>query len=115
MHHGDKWNKNVRATPIRLVIAEETEQVLFLNATHQQHEGSPRNADVEEVPRSDRIGHGAEGVVEEDLRSNREVKPSGVGGVPQKATGNLENAGRTNRCPWSRVGGSLSFRFESCG
>ena len=57
MHHGDKWNKNVRATPIHLVIAEETEQVLLLDATHQRHEGSPRNADVEEVPRSDRIRH----------------------------------------------------------
>ena len=57
MHHGDKWNKNVRATPIRLVIAEEAEQVLLLDATHQRHEGSPRNADVEEVPRSDRIRH----------------------------------------------------------
>lgn len=57
MHHGDKWNKNVRVTPIRLVIAEETEQVFLLDATHQRHEGSPRNADVEEVPRSDRIRH----------------------------------------------------------
>lgn len=96
MHYRNKWNENMCMTPIRFVVIEKAKQVLLFNATYHLFNENQRNADIKEVPRSNCIGHGAKGIVEENLRSNREVKPARVGRMPQKTRRNAEKEERTN-------------------
>ena len=53
-------------------------------------QSAQRNSDVEEVPRCAHISDEAERIVQQHLRSNREVEPPRVGGMSKHTTRDAE-------------------------